>query len=78
MHKEKICKLKKSIYVLKQSPRAWFGRIALEMKSVGYLQSNSDHTLFIKHNGGKVTTLTIYVDNMVLTGDDPEEMEKLQ
>ncbi|XP_049388225.1 uncharacterized mitochondrial protein AtMg00810-like [Solanum stenotomum] len=48
------------------------------MKFVGYWQSNSDHTLFIKQNEGKVTSLIVYVDAMVLTGDDPEEMEKLQ
>jgi len=34
--------------------------------------------LFIKQNEGKITALIVYVDDMVLTGDDPEEMEKLQ
>ena len=44
----------------------------------GYKQSNSDHTLFIKHKEGKVTTLIVYVDDMVLTGDDQEERKALQ
>ena len=48
------------------------------MKEFGYKQSNSDHTLFIKHKGGKVTALIVYVDDMVLTGDDPEERKALQ
>ena len=48
------------------------------MKEFGYKQSNSDHTLFIKHKEGKVTTLIVYVDDMVLTGDDPCEMKALQ
>ena len=78
MHKDKICKLKKSLYGVKHSPKAWFGRLASEMKFVGYLQSNCDHTLFIKQNEGTITALIVYVDDMVLTGDDPEEMEKLQ
>ena len=48
------------------------------MKEFGYKQSNSVHTLFIKHKEGKVTALIVYVDDMVLTGDDPCEMKALQ
>ena len=47
------------------------------MKEFDYKQSNSDHTLFIKHKEGKVTALIVYVDDMVLTGDDPCEMKAL-
>ncbi|CAL2238912.1 unnamed protein product [Prunus armeniaca] len=43
-----VCKLRKSLYGLKQSPRAWFGRFAASMNKFGYVQSNSDHTLFLK------------------------------
>lgn len=74
----KVCKLKKTIYGLKQSPRAWFERFSMTMKAFGYKQSNADHTLFIKHKKGKLTTLIVYVDDMILTGDDYEEMRPLQ
>lgn len=73
-----VCKLKKSLYGLKQSPRAWFGRFSKSMKNFGYKQSNSDHTLFLKHRGGKITALIIYVDDMVVTGDDHGEISSLQ
>ncbi|PRQ35290.1 putative RNA-directed DNA polymerase [Rosa chinensis] len=74
----KVCKLKKSLYGLKQSPRAWFGRFSKSMKAFGYRQSNSDHTLFIKRKNGKITALIVYVDDMIVTGDDPKEMNELQ
>ncbi|XP_043811974.1 uncharacterized mitochondrial protein AtMg00810-like [Manihot esculenta] len=48
------------------------------MKAFDYKQSNSDHTLFIKHKEGKVTALIVYVDDMVLTGDGRCEMKLLQ
>ena len=48
VHCRKVCKLKKSLYGLKQSLRAWFGRFTMSMRSFGYHQSNSDHTLFLK------------------------------
>ncbi|CAL9030081.1 unnamed protein product [Prunus brigantina] len=73
-----VCKLRKSLYGLKQSPRAWFGRFAASMKKFGYVQSNSDHTLFLKRHKGKLTALIIYVDDMIVTGDDQAEMQNLQ
>ncbi|RVW78960.1 Retrovirus-related Pol polyprotein from transposon RE1 [Vitis vinifera] len=75
---QKVCKLKKSLYGLKQSPRAWFRRFTKSMRAFGYRQSNSDHTLFLKKQHGKITTLIIYVDDMVVTGNDPEERKALQ
>jgi Reverse transcriptase (RNA-dependent DNA polymerase) len=41
-----VCKLKKPLYGLKQSPRAWFGRFRSAMLKYGFMQSDSDHTLF--------------------------------
>lgn len=73
-----VCKLNKALYGLKQSPRAWFGRFSLAMKRRGYEQSNADHTLFLNLRRGMVTTLIIYVDDMIITGDDKEEITKLQ
>ncbi|RVW67612.1 Retrovirus-related Pol polyprotein from transposon RE1 [Vitis vinifera] len=75
---QKVCKLKKSLYGLKQSPRAWFGRFTKSMRAFGYRQSNSDHTLFLKKQHGKITTLIVYVDDMVVIGNDPEERKALQ
>ncbi|CAJ2659174.1 unnamed protein product [Trifolium pratense] len=74
----KVCKLKKALYGLKQSPRAWFGRFTKSMKTFGYKASNSDHTLFLKKGEGKITALIIYVDDMIVTGNDQDEIASLQ
>ncbi|KAJ9542010.1 LOW QUALITY PROTEIN: hypothetical protein OSB04_028516 [Centaurea solstitialis] len=73
-----VCLLKKSLYGLKQSPRAWFGRFTLAMKNYGFKQSNSDHTLFLKQRDNLITCLIIYVDDMIITGNDKEEITKLK
>ena len=70
--KTEVCKLQRALYGLKQSPRAWFGRFILAMKKYGFQQSNSDHTLFLKLQLGKVTALIVYVDDMIITRNDPE------
>ncbi|RDY11816.1 hypothetical protein CR513_03467, partial [Mucuna pruriens] len=74
--KNKICRLKKALYELKQSPRAWFRRFSQVMISLGYKQREGDHILFIKHSPeGKLTVLLVYVDDIIVIGDD--EIEKL-
>ncbi|KAK3035300.1 hypothetical protein RJ639_034823 [Escallonia herrerae] len=74
-----VCKLRKSLYGLKQSPRAWFERFTKAMKKQRYSQGQSDHTLFIKRlSGGKITILIVYVDDIIVTGNDEEEISKLK
>ena len=74
-----VCHLKKSLYGLKQSPRAWFGKFSKTMLSVGYFQSEGDHTLFIKHGAeGKVAILIVYVDDIIITSNDETEIQHLE
>ncbi|CAH9102795.1 unnamed protein product [Cuscuta europaea] len=74
-----VCHLKKAIYGLKQSPRAWFDRFTQVVLADGYSQSQGDHTLFYKHsrpNG--VTIRLVYVDDIIVTGNDPDEKQRLE
>ncbi|BFG38701.1 hypothetical protein CerSpe_249750 [Prunus speciosa] len=48
------------------------------MKIYGYRQSNADHTLFLKRRKRKVIVLIIYIDDMIITGDDTEDIDKLK
>lgn len=74
----KVCKLQKALYGLKQSPRAWFSRFSKVLIKEGYKQGQSDHTMFFKQKGEKKTILIVYVDDIVLTGNDDEEMDRLK
>jgi Reverse transcriptase (RNA-dependent DNA polymerase) len=74
----KVCKLKKALYGLKQSPRAWFGRFSQAMKRYGYTQGDSDHTMFYKKRFDKISILIIYVDDMIITGNDREGIKELE
>ena len=48
------------------------------MRKSGYLQSNGDYTLFYKHfRIEKVTTLVVYVNDIIITGSDHAEKVKL-
>lgn len=49
-NRNKVCRLKISLYGLKQSPRAWFDRFTKVVKKHSYTQGQFDHTLFSKHS----------------------------
>jgi hypothetical protein len=57
----------------------WFDRFRQAMLKRGYQQSNADHTLFYKHDDDdKVAVLIVYVDDIVITGNDFEEISDLK
>lgn len=74
-HRHKVCRLRKSLYGLKQSPRAWFRRFTKAMRNFEYMQSNSDNNLFLKQRNDQITAFIVYVDDMVVTGNDSDERE---
>lgn len=58
-----VCRLKKSLYGLNQSTRAWFVRFANVVRRLGYTQAHTYHMLFYKHE--KKTIFIVYVDDMI-------------
>ena len=72
-----VCRLRKSLYGLKQSPRMWFGRFSSVMKAEGYVHSNGDSSLFVRHCPAGVSILVVYVDDILITGSDVTEASRL-
>jgi hypothetical protein len=67
----KVCRFRKSLYGLKQSPRAWFTRFSEVILSMEFVRCHSDHTCFIRRRSdGRCIILLVYVDDIILTGDD--------
>lgn len=67
------------MYGLKQSPSAWFECFGKAVKGYGYCQSQADYAMFYKHSKeGKITILIVYVDDIILIGDNHIELEKLK
>jgi hypothetical protein len=73
-----VCKLTKSLYRLKQSSKQWFSKLTTALISKDYKQSLSDPSLFIKNYKGSFTALLIYVDDLVLAGNDLEEITAIK
>lgn len=73
-----VCKLSKSIYGLKQASRQWFAKLAQELLFLGYYQSKNDYSLFIKKQANDMTFIAIYVDDIIVTGNNPIEVTKVK
>ena len=70
----KVCRLKKSIYGLKQASREWFAKLLQELKFQNFTQSKNDYSLFIKRVGSNITIAAVYVDDIIITGTDLVEI----
>ncbi|KAM2196223.1 hypothetical protein ACFX1R_030129 [Malus domestica] len=74
-HPHHVCKLVKSLYGLKQAPRAWNAKFTGYLPAMGFIMSQSDTSLFVKHDGVDVIALLLYVDNIILTGSNPIKVQ---
>ena len=63
-----ILKLKKAIYGLKQSGRAWYYKcLSAAMNKIGFTKSKSDTAVFYRHNGKGFVIIAIAIDNLTMT-----------
>ncbi|WZZ19965.1 hypothetical protein YC2023_121352 [Brassica napus] len=65
-----VCKLHKAIYGLKQAPRAWYNELRRFLIASGFKNSLADASLFIYNNNGVLLYMLIYVDDIILTGNN--------
>ncbi|XP_071920701.1 uncharacterized protein [Coffea arabica] len=74
-----VCRLKRAIYGLKQSPRAWFGCFRDVVQKYGMIHSEADHSVFYRHSPSKdIIYLVIYVDDIIITGQDHDRITQLK
>ena len=66
----KICRLKKDIYGLKQSPRVWFEKFNIIISGIGFQRYHSDHSVFVRRTKSGIVVLVVYVDDMALILED--------
>ena len=73
-----VCKLKKALYGLKQAPRAWFEKFSIAITSLGFHSSPHDSALFLRCTSHGRILLSLYVDDMIITGDDIDGIVELK
>jgi Reverse transcriptase (RNA-dependent DNA polymerase) len=73
-----VCRLNKSLYELKQASRNWFSKYSQVLQSFGFKQSPSDHSLFVLKSGSNITIMLIYMDDMIVTGNNEKNISTIK
>ncbi|GJT20107.1 ribonuclease H-like domain-containing protein [Tanacetum coccineum] len=74
----KVCRLEKYLYGLKQAHRQWNAKLTSTLIENGFSQSKSDYSLYTKSDKGVFLALLVYVDDIILTGNSISKIEKFK
>ena len=74
----KVCHLRRALYGLKQAPRAWFTKFSSTIFRLGYTASPYDSALFLRFTDKGTILLFLYMDDMIITGDDLSGIQELK
>lgn len=70
-----VCRLLKSLYGLKQSPRCWSRELREFLSSEGFTQSQADPCLFYRRSEtGNLIVIAVYVDDLIIAADLDEDV----
>ena len=75
---KKVCHIRRALYGLKQAPRAWFAKFNSTISRLGYMASYYDSALFLCRTDKGTILLLLYVDDMIITGDDLSGIQELK
>nr|GEW76915.1 retrotransposon protein, putative, Ty1-copia subclass [Tanacetum cinerariifolium] len=66
----RVCKLKRSIYGLKQASRQWNKRFDDEIKKFGFTQNHDEPCVYLKSSGSNINFLILYFDDILIMGNN--------
>ncbi len=74
----KVCKLLKWLYGLKQSPRQWYFKMHKFLIEVGFTSSLNDPCLYIRHLSSGIVLIALYVNGLLIAGSSITEVQSIK
>jgi hypothetical protein len=71
---DKVYRLHKALYGLRQAPRAWNEKLDATLKEMGFQQSSHEATMYRRSSGRAILLVGVYVDDLIITGTDEKEV----
>ena len=73
-----VCKLKKSIYELKQAPRCWNSCLDIFFKSLDFQKSTTDSCIYTKYQNGSMSIVSVYVDDIIIACESENNLLEIK
>jgi hypothetical protein len=65
----------KALYGLQESAKLWYVTLGKTLCSIGFQRSNYDHALYYKRVGAELVVILVYVDDMILAGEEQQVLQ---
>jgi transposase InsO family protein len=75
---DKVCRLLRSLYGLKQSPRCWYQKLNTFLSEQGFTRLQSDHAVYIRQTRSSLVILAMHVDDLMILTDSKEGMVNIK
>jgi hypothetical protein len=76
--KHLVCKLKNSLYGIKQSPRMWYQKFDTYILGLGFVRSRADHCVYSKQVGNHFIYVVLFDDDMLLVGNNMDVIKEVK
>jgi Reverse transcriptase (RNA-dependent DNA polymerase) len=73
-----VCKLNKSIYGLRQAPRAWHERLRDDLSKLGYVEFQHAESVFWRQCGQSKVFLLTYVDDILILASAVDDIQNIK
>lgn len=75
---QKVYKLLKALYGLRQAPRAWYAKLNSCLADLGFTRFPSEHAVYTRKEGEEGLVIAVYVDDLLITGSSKEMIERFK
>jgi hypothetical protein len=75
---ERVCRLRRTLYGLKQASRTWHLELRDFLCSLGFESSDADPCLFVLRSGSDIVFIFVYLDDMLIAAPTCEAVESVK
>jgi hypothetical protein len=75
---QKVLRLIKALYGLRQAPRAWYAKLDASLALLGFQRSASEHAVYVRGTSARRLIVGVYIDDLVITGGNAAELSQFK
>ena len=75
---DKVLKLRKALYGLRQAPRAWNAKLDKELVALGFVRSKLEHAIYRRSCKNSFLLVGVYVDDLIISGPNVRDIKQFK